>query len=240
MKKKIPVLIFNIKLSIFITLVRAKLSFMRRDIDEFIKYGVTAEKLDDLEGSLETFANIESDDELVGMQVAATQKKDNEAETLRIAVNVILTRAANKFGVNSGRYRKFGALAVSELTGGDLSYFARRVHRVATGFLSELVGEGLTSAMIDDLYLQIKSYEKTLADQEDAMADRDIATETRTEKANEIYTTLVKYCETGKRIWETKNAAKYNDYVIYDTPSGTPETSSNGTETTTENSNAKA
>lgn len=224
MKKKIPALIFNIKLGILITLVQAKLSFMRRDQDKFIVYGITAEKLSDLEESLEIFANIESDDELVGLQVLATQKKDNEAEKLRSVINSHLTRAANKFGINSGKYRKFGATAVSELFGGDLSYFARRVHRVSNGFLSELADEGLTAELLEDFYLLIKSYEKSLADQEDAMADRDIATETRTEMANEIYTTLVKYCDTGKRIWESTNAAKYNDYVIYDTPGGGPET----------------
>lgn len=36
-----------------------------------------------------------------------------------------------------------------------------------------------------------------------------------------IYNTLVKYTNTGQSIWASSNVAKYNDYVIYNTPSGT-------------------
>jgi MinD-like ATPase involved in chromosome partitioning or flagellar assembly len=35
---------------------------------------------------------------------------------------------------------------------------------------------------------------------------------------------VVKYADTGKDIWITKSEAKYNDYIIYDIPSGTDET----------------
>lgn len=91
---------------------------------------------------------------------------------------------------------------------------------VAPDFLAELAEEGLTSEILEDLRKLLVLYDTALANQEDAIANRDIAAENRTEKANEIYTLIVKYCDTGKRIWETKNVAKYNDYVIYDTPSG--------------------
>lgn len=108
------------------------------------------------------------------------------------------------------------------LDGGKLSYVARRVHRVASNLLTELESEGLTQEILDELTTRLETYEQALASQKDAIADRDIATENRVEKANEIYDLLVKYCNTGKQIWEDTNQAKYNDYIIYDTPTGNP------------------
>jgi hypothetical protein len=39
-----------------------------------------------------------------------------------------------------------------------------------------------------------------------------------------LYLLLSKYSETGKDIWAEVSEAKYNDYVIYNTLSGGPET----------------
>jgi hypothetical protein len=37
---------------------------------------------------------------------------------------------------------------------------------------------------------------------------------------NVLYAELVKLCNTGKDIFYSLNEAKYNDYVIYNTPTG--------------------
>ncbi len=120
-----------------------------------------------------------------------------------------------------------GAVGVSDLDGGKLSYVARRVHRVAETMLPQLESEGLTPELLTELNSRLTTYEQALSKQEDAIADRDIATENRVEKANEIYALLVKYCNTGKQIWEDTNQAKYNDYIIYDTPTGKPKDKDN-------------
>ena len=101
---------------------------------------------------------------------------------------------------------------------------AKRVWRVATSLLTDLATKGLTKAILSELELLISNYEKALTAQEDAISDREIATEDRAEKANEVYKIVSDLCTTGKRIWASRNEAKYNDYVIYDTPSGGPET----------------
>jgi hypothetical protein len=223
MKKKPSKLNFKIVLSVFFTFTMAKLGFMRRDQLEFDKYGIDDGNLDDLEDLLANFQEIPTDVELLGNQVSATQQKDALAVQVRETIASIMTRAENKFGFHSGIYRKFGVSGISELNGGTLSYTGRRVHRVATGLLEELEDEGLTSELLDAFKTLLKNYEKALAAQEDAIADRDIATDSRIEKANAIYVLLARYCDTGKRIWESVNEAKYNDYVIYDTPSGSPQ-----------------
>ena len=225
MRKKPPKISFKISLNVFYTFGMGKLSFMRRDLAEFTQFGITAEKLDALEALLSAFVEIPTDEELLGNQVTTTQQKDELAGQLRDGISAIMTRVENKYGYHSGTYRKFGISGVSVLDGGSLSYSGRRVHRVASGLLAEMGSEGLTQEILDGLKSLIDNFDLALAAQEDAIANRDIATENRLEKANAIYDLLVKYCETGKRIWENTNEAKYNDYVIYNTPSGADDTS---------------
>ena len=49
-----------------------------------------------------------------------------------------------------------------------------------------------------------------------------IATEKRVEELNALYALVIKYAGIGQDIFYEENEAKYNDYVIYDTPSGLP------------------
>ena len=56
--------------------------------------------------------------------------------------------------------------------------------------------------------------------QEDAIRLRDNATEDRIELGNELYKKIVELFDFGKDYWITRDEAKYNDYIISDTPSG--------------------
>ncbi len=50
------------------------------------------------------------------------------------------------------------------------------------------------------------------------ISDRDVATEDRIEVLNTLYRILIKYAGIGQDIFYETDEAKYNDYVIYDTP----------------------
>ena len=221
MKKKPTKQQFRISLSVFYTFVMTKIGFMLRDLEQFIGYGITEEKLNDLKAKAKAFSDIPTDQELLGIQITATQAKDAAGTELRDAISDTMVRVANKFGTHSGTFRKFGISGVSELDGGQLSYAGKRVHRVAGSLLTALESEGLTPEALDEFGQLVEQFEEALFTKEDAIADRDIATEDRVTKANEVYKLLSKYCDTGKRIWESENEAKFNDYVIYNTPSGT-------------------
>ena len=223
MKKKPATQIFKIRLGVFYTYMKTKLSFIKRDSAEFLKQGVNEEKIAEVEALLAEYSEIPTDDELIGAQMNATAEKDSARDKLRASISEIIDRAASKYGANSGHYRKFGIYTLSELDGGELSTGARRVLRVGTSLLSELASEGLTQEMLDAVKENNLIFDKALAAQEDAISDREIAADMRIEKANYIYGLMSKYCEKGKRIWVSTNQAKYNDYVIYDTPSGKPE-----------------
>ena len=223
MKKKSPEVSFRMSFAVFIMMVKTKLSFIRRDIIQFLKYGVTEPVLVVLDGKITEFDEIPTDEELVGAQGMATEAKDAQAVKVRAGISSIMTRAANTFGTHTSKYRRFGINGISDLIDQQLLISARRVNRVGRLFVTELAPQGLSIEILDDFKADFDLFDDLLIAQENAIADRDDATENRIEKANAIYHEIVKYCENGKRIWESVNEAKYNDYIIYDTPSGEPE-----------------
>ncbi len=188
---------------------------MVRDIDEFVKFGVTLEKLDELKALLETWFEIPGDEELLGDQMSRTEEKDLHAEKVREEVSMLMKKVESKYGKESAYYRKFGVSGTSRLNGWKLGQHARRALRVAEEYLEELAEVGVTADVLGRLNEAITLFEQAVDAQNDAYADRLITTGIRTEKANEIYLLLVKYCDMGKQIWESRSEAKYNDYIIY-------------------------
>jgi hypothetical protein len=227
MKKKIPALIFSMAIPEFVLMVRSKISFIRRDLAEFLKFGVKEETIQALEDKVDEYVAIPPDDDLIGEQEITTQRKDAQALIVRDEMGKILNRAANKFGEGSGQYRRFGNTALSDLADMPLYLAAYNAHRIGNIYLTDLASEGLTAEILTQFEATNKAFLKTITDQQDAIAARDIATENRITKANEIYGQISKHCETGKKIWYSKNEAKYNDYVIYDTPPTKPEEGEN-------------
>ena len=82
---------------------------------------------------------------------------------------------------------------------------------------------GLNNAHIKELKALATGFDDAMEAQSDATADREIGTMERTSIANEIYAEISRGCDTGKGIWKEANEAKYNDYIIYNTPGAKPE-----------------
>jgi tetratricopeptide (TPR) repeat protein len=215
MKKNLPKVLFKIKQPVFFTVAMSKISMMVRDTDEFAIFGVSLENIDGLKALLQAYSEIPSDDEFLGAQINKTREKGAHAVIVREEISALMKKAENRYGKDSAVYRKFGVSGTSRLNGWELAYKARRALRVAEGYLAELAEVGATAGELGRLDEAITAFENALEAQNDAFADRLVATEIRTEKANEIYLLLVKHCDTGKKIWESKSAAKYNDYIIY-------------------------
>ncbi|WP_263603716.1 hypothetical protein [Chryseobacterium sp. PET-29] len=93
----------------------------------------------------------------------------------------------------------------------------------AQKYLTELSDEGLTSDKINTLIAQREALDLAIDAQAQGISDRDVAAEGRIEALNKLYQLLTKYAGTGQDIFYETNEAKYNDYIIYDTPSGLPE-----------------
>lgn len=211
---------FTFSQDVLIQMAKSKASFIERDMEEFNKHNVTDTRLAAFREKITVMEDFPADVELVGTQSEATEIKDSVAVKLKDAIRGIMSRARNKFGEDSSRYRRFGTKGLSHMTDVQLLRCAATVYRIGVAYLSQLASEGLTEAVLTDLKDLRTAFNNADIAQSDAIANRDIAAEDRIILANYIYADLVKLCNTGKTIWASTNEARYNDYVIYDMPNG--------------------
>lgn len=221
-KKNEPVRLYNFPDSVLISKCNTIKVTLQRDIAELATYGINTAKISAWETKINAFENFPTDDELLGEQSIATQAKDEKAETIRVALRELMQRAASKYGLETPRYKKFGVGNIVHLSDAELLHTARKAARVATSSLPDLTEKGLTTAIITALSTMANEFEILLHTKDMKTADRDIFQEDRVEMGNTLYNLLIDYCENGRTAWETKDVAKYNDYIIYNTSDGEP------------------
>ncbi len=220
MKKNEVFRAYNFSDGKLITLTNEKIAFMRRDAAQFLDFGVTTIMVNQLETEVMQFSDTATDIELVSDQTDVTSNKDAIAANLADAIRDVMSRVVLVYPEHSPKYKKFGTETLSRQSDAQLMIVAARVFRVGTEMLSELAANGLTAAMLDSVKSLKQDLEHELVNMHLKIADRDIEQENRVEAGNAIYATLVKYTNTGQKIWASSNVAKYNDYVIYNTSSG--------------------
>lgn len=222
MSQKVEVIrLYKIEDANLITTTKSKIAFMRRDIAELATYGITASMLDDFDSKVNAFEAYPTDSELLGEQMYTTELKDAKANELRDALEPIRVRVENKYGYGSARYKQFNIGEISRWDDSNLLICGRRVNRMGTTRLADLAPFGLTTTILDALKITCDEFEELIIDQDERIGERDIAQEDRVEMGNAIFTQLKSLCRFGKSAWRTSDVAKYNDYLIYDTPSGT-------------------
>lgn len=200
-----------------------KVAYMLRDKTQFEQYGITTNLMDDLKALIDSFSNRLTDVEALGDQTNVTANKDAKAEELRTAIRDVMARVVLVFPFGTPKYKKFGTDTLSEQSDPDLLLTAKRVVRVGTEFLPDLSANGLTTAMLTAITTLSDEFADLIVNMHIEIGNRDIEQEDRVEAGNAIYTTLVKYTNTGQSIWETSDVAKFNDYVLYNTISGEAE-----------------
>ena len=220
MKKKELFRLYNFSDGKLVTIGKEKIAFMRRDKTAFDKFGITTSDFDALETSIDAFSDTDTDVESVNAQTNTTINKDAKAEELREAIRAVMARVVLVFPQGSSNFKKFGTELLSQQLDSDLLITAKRVVRVANEFFADLTPKGVTAAMLTNITDLRATFEDLIIDVKLKIADRDTEQQTRVEKANAIYETLVKYTITGQNIWVSTDVAKYNDYVIYNTVSG--------------------
>ena len=188
---------------------------MIRDAVQFAEYAISALVTTGFETKINAFLALPTDSDLSSDIVIATQNKNSVTDELRTMLRSFTTRAKLAFGDNSGKYDKFTIKELSRLNDNDLLVFGEKVQRNATVYLTELAAAGVDQALIDDLGDKIEEFRVAKDAQDNAIMNRDDASNNRTKKANELYGLLTNYCEVGKTIWYETNEARYNDYVIH-------------------------
>jgi hypothetical protein len=199
-----------------------------RDVNEFTDRKIDPAKTVALKTLRDDFADYPIDDYYAGEQGIKTEAKNLARAQLMTPLRTVFTAAENVFGVKSKHYKQFGNAALTRFTDDDLIRNARNVVLTGTRYLHELEPEGITEAMMTEIDGLIKAFDDAVDAQLTAERERESASAERVEKGNALYAALVKICNTGKDIWYEVNESKYNDYVIYNTPTGEPELTGKG------------
>ncbi|MBC7495298.1 MAG: hypothetical protein H7221_09850 [Flavobacterium sp.] len=222
-KKEMIVAKFRFAFSFLKQLADELVMLIERDIAEFTDRGFTAAKKTALQAAIDAVENFSTDEELLGVKMSTTETKDAARASLETQMRTVFLAAKNTFGEKTGKFREFGDVNLTKQTDSDLVRSAKAMITTATKYATDLGGEGITTAKTALMTTTRSELDKAIDDQKNAIKDRDNATETRILLANDLYDLVVRYADTGKDIWITKSEAKYNDFVIYDTPSGTDE-----------------
>lgn len=199
------------------------INLLDRDIVEFTDRGYSPAKKTELTNARNAVDVFPSDEQLEAIKIDLTTQKDDARRALEKTMRTILNMAENVFGFGSAKHKEFGASDVSRQLDAELVRNARIMTTTAAKYLRDLQPEGLTTDKIDTLTSQRESLDIALDEQAQGISDRDVATEDRVETLNILYLLLTKYAGIGQDIFYEIDEAKYNDYIIYDTPSGLPE-----------------
>ena len=198
------------------------INLLDRDIVEFTDRGYSPAKKTELINARNAVEDFPSDEQLDSIKMNLTAEKDVARSALEKTMRTILNMATNIFTFGSAKHKEFGASDVSRQPDAEIVRNARIMSATAEKYLTDLTPEGLTQDKINTLIAQRETLDLALDAQAKGVSDRDVATEDRVEVLNTLYALLIKYAGTGQDIFYETDEAKYNDYVIYDTPSGLP------------------
>ena len=186
----------------------------KRDATQMDTFGINESFLSDFYSGRNLFANMQTDEELSGYMMIATQSKNQKANDLRILIRQHRVRVTNLYGEGSAQDKMLGIETLSRLSDEDLARTGKRVHRVLSGFVAELAGQGVTQAMLTDFLNLVNAFDTSIDGQDSAVRNRDIAVDERVKAGNELYQNCIKIANAGKAIFESTGLSQYKDYVI--------------------------
>jgi hypothetical protein len=190
-------------------------ALISRDINEFSEYGYTADLPTTLEGLTNTFKDIEPDMYWEGHQTLVTNAKNKNREKTTALLGEIGFKAKLALGENSKEYRMFRIGGVSRLKDSQLVTYAKHVCATAKYFIEQLASRNVDDALLAECLVVITALDDSIDDQTEAISLREQKSVERLDMGNELYEIISETSEVGKRIWENKNQAFYDDYVLY-------------------------
>ena len=223
MKKEIVKRSYNLVDAVLKQKADELINLLDRDQEEFGERGYNAAAKTNFADARDAVNDFLSDETLEAQKIALTATKDAARSALEKSMRTVFNMAGNHFGTGSAQYRAFGGAEISRKPDAELARTYKIMVTAANEHLDELASEGLSQTLIDKLSTQGVTFDDSIDALAKGISDRDVATESRIESLNNLYALVNKYAGIGQDIFYEVNEAKYNDYVIYDTPSGMPE-----------------
>lgn len=221
MKKQIASRNYNLSDGSLVQVADGIIKSVERDFAEFSVRGMTPLRLQRLQNLRDRFAVTDSDEILEGAKMIATETKNTLRSKLEAALRTLIIIAENRWGRTTAKFRQLGDTHITAMTDENFVRNARVIIRVIEINTMELMEEGLTNDLVHQAMVLRDQFDAAIDEQLVAIRNRDIATEERITYGNELYAELVKVTNTGKDLWYSLNEAKYNDYLIYDSPTKT-------------------
>lgn len=215
-KKKEVVLLFNFSYGELIAQCLEKSYYFNRDVADLTPRGVTAARITAFNDQTTSFSGLPTDEALRGEQEAFTEVLTAKREILITSIQDILGIAALTFGEHSGKYHSFGSTDLNRLTHEALYFKSDNVETRGTTYLTDMGPHGLTSGMITTLNTQQGDLKTAIKNRDGAIANRDIGKQTRRTAANALYAEMKDMAGTAYNYYVTRDEAKANDYVIYE------------------------
>lgn len=228
MKKESLHRVYNMSDGKLLLIANDKLASLNRDFAEFSRNGYDTATVANIQTHRDAFFNFPADDIYDGDRQEATRVKNEAREELTVFTRKI--QLAGERALKDTAYNaKFGDTALVSLTDQDFILNCQTVHAAAVLHSTALAAKGVTATDLTAYEAAINDMDNKIRLQLSAKKVRDIAAETRITMGNELYAFISEICAVGKNIWENVSEAHYNDYILYDTPSGTDNASSTET-----------
>lgn len=191
------------------------ITLVRRDISEFSKYGYTTDLPTTLRTLTDKFKRIEPDMYWEGHQTLATNAKNKSREGLTALLGEIGFKAKLALGESSKAYKMFRISGMKKLNDSQLISYAKHVCATASHFREKLASRNINDALLEACLLSVTELDNSIDNQTEAISLREQKSVERLDLGNELYQFISEACEVGKRVWENKNQAFFDDYVLY-------------------------
>ena len=194
-----------------------KLAFAERDIAEITNIGINATKIAQLATAIDNYKSTKSDELMLKLITIEVSKKDLTRYEIEQQIINLMGSAGLALGVSTAEYRSFLYKKIDQLTDAGLLFRADYMCDRADLYATPLATKGITATDVLAIRNKLIAFKAQMKLTENAKMNREFETQKRLTTADLLYTELADICNAGKVYYQSKNEAKYNDYIIYDT-----------------------
>lgn len=184
-----------------------------RDLAQFNTRNITNADVAAFDTLIGQFDNGSTDVEMIGDNANVVLKKDALATQIQVAIRPIRNMADITYN-GVGKYKIFGFEDMSNLTDNELYRLVKRVVRVATSLMADLMPKGLTTQQLTNLDAMGQSFDKAIDDVAAANENRDLHTQDRIVMGNALWAQMGILASIGQSLFADVDEARYNDYVL--------------------------
>ncbi|MBS1536831.1 MAG: hypothetical protein JST20_03680, partial [Bacteroidetes bacterium] len=190
-------------------------TFMLRDLDDFAKFGITTTQTDALQALQDAFQEIPTDEKYQSDATTARVIRDEARELLIDKMDDIALRFRLAFPEGHSPLNQFDISDLSGVDDSNVLLKARNLNSKLPLYTAQLLPHGQTPTVTTEFEETVQDFEDKIRAHISAISKRTQGTEDRTKAGNYLYEFVVDYTDMGKRLYQKKSPAKYQDYIIY-------------------------